>query len=185
MAHTLVPSDRVETASVYGRDDKKIGTIERLMLEKRSGTIAYAVVRCGGLLKGEVRHYPVPWDSLKYNVARKAHTTNVTLEELRSGPSELEVKRSTGATAPRFIAIRNIGRCSLPVESALSSSRPANVRFWGAKSTLPLLTNLDLGRIRGTGVSAAELARARGRDDRMNGGMSASGRPRLECPLSA
>jgi hypothetical protein len=90
MAHTLVPSDRVETASVYGRDDIKIGTIERLMLEKRSGTIAYAVVKCGGLLKGEVRHYPVLWDSLKYNVVRKAYTTNVTLEELRSGPSELE-----------------------------------------------------------------------------------------------
>jgi hypothetical protein len=90
MAHTLVPSDHVETASVYGRGDEKIGTIERLMLEKKSGTVAYAVVRCGGLLKGEVRHYPVPWDSLKYNVARKAYTTNLTLEELRSGPSELD-----------------------------------------------------------------------------------------------
>jgi hypothetical protein len=90
MAHTLVPSDHVETASVYGRSDEKIGMIERLMLEKKSGTVAYAVVRCGGLLKGEVRHYPVPWDSLKYNVARKAYTTNLTLEELRSGPSELD-----------------------------------------------------------------------------------------------
>jgi hypothetical protein len=90
MPHTLVPSDHVETASVYGRSDEKIGTIERLMLEKQSGTVAYAVVRCGGLLKGEVRHYPVPWDSLKYDVARKAYTTNLTLEELRSGPSELD-----------------------------------------------------------------------------------------------
>jgi hypothetical protein len=90
MAHTLVPSDHVETASVYGRGDEKIGTIERLMLEKKSGTVAYAVVRCGGLLKGEVHHYPVPWDSLKYDVARKAYTTNLTLEELRSGRSELD-----------------------------------------------------------------------------------------------
>ena len=90
MPHTLVPSDRVEAASVYGRDDKKIGTIERLMLEKNSGKVAYAVVRCGGLLKGAIRHYPVPWDSLTYNVARKAFTTNITLEELRSGPSELD-----------------------------------------------------------------------------------------------
>ena len=32
MVHTLVPSDRVEAAAVYGRDDQKIGTIERLML---------------------------------------------------------------------------------------------------------------------------------------------------------
>ena len=90
MAHTLVPSDYVETASVYGRGDEKLGTIERLMLEKKSGIVAYAAVRCGGLLKREVRHYPVPWVSLRYDVARKAYTTNLTLEKLQSGPSELD-----------------------------------------------------------------------------------------------
>lgn len=111
MAHTLVPGNHVETASLYGRDDMKIGTIERLMLEKKSGTVAYAVVRCGGLLKGEVRHYPVPWDSLKYDVARKAYTTNVTLEELRSGPSELDGEafdwgdRSTVYRHPQYWAV--------------------------------------------------------------------------------
>jgi PRC-barrel domain len=111
MTHTLVPSDRVETASVYGRDDKKIGTIERLMLEKKSGTVAYAVVRCGGLLKGEVRHYPVPWETLKYDVARKAYTTNMTSEELRSGPSELDGEefdwgdRSTVYRHPQYWAV--------------------------------------------------------------------------------
>ena len=52
MVHTLVPSDRVEAAAVYGRDGEKIGTIERLMLEKKAGTVAYAVVKCGGFLKG-------------------------------------------------------------------------------------------------------------------------------------
>jgi hypothetical protein len=81
------------------------------MLEKKSGTVGYAVVRCGGLLKGEVRHYPVPWDLLKYNVAREAYTTDVTLAELRSGPSELDGEAFDWATAPRSIAIRSIGRC--------------------------------------------------------------------------
>ena len=38
MSHPLVPSDRVEAAVVYGPDGQKIGTIERLMLEKLSGT---------------------------------------------------------------------------------------------------------------------------------------------------
>ena len=89
MVHTLVPSDRVEAASVYGRDGDKIGTIERLMVEKMTGTVAYAVVKCSGFL-GTCHHYPVPWNSLKYNVARKAYDTNLTLEELRSGPSELD-----------------------------------------------------------------------------------------------
>ncbi len=40
MVHALVPSDRVEVAAVYGRDGQKIGTIERLMLEKNAGTVA-------------------------------------------------------------------------------------------------------------------------------------------------
>ena len=43
MTHTLVPSDRVEHVNVYGRDGTKLGSIERLMLDKVSGTVAYAV----------------------------------------------------------------------------------------------------------------------------------------------
>jgi sporulation protein YlmC with PRC-barrel domain len=90
MVHALVPSDHVETAAVYGRDGHKIGTIERLMLEKKTGAVAYAVVRSGGFLKADIHHYPVPWNALKYNAARKAYETNLTLEELRSGSSELD-----------------------------------------------------------------------------------------------
>jgi sporulation protein YlmC with PRC-barrel domain len=88
--HTLVPSNRVEAAAVYGRDGQKIGTIERLMLEKKAGTVAYAVVKCGAFLKGNTHHYPLPWNSLKYNVAREAYQADMTLEELQSGPSELD-----------------------------------------------------------------------------------------------
>ena len=38
------------------------------------------VVRCGGFLKGEVRHYPILWDGLKCGVTRKSYQTNVTLD---------------------------------------------------------------------------------------------------------
>ena len=90
MVHTLVSSDRVEAAAVYDRDGKRIGRIERLMLEKQTGTVAYVVVRCGGLLKADIHHYPLLWNSLKYDMARKAYQTDLTLEELRSGQSELD-----------------------------------------------------------------------------------------------
>lgn len=90
MEHTLVPSDRVEAATVYGRDGQKIGVIERLMIDKKVGTVAYAVVKCGGFLKADTRYHPLPWSSLKYNVARKAYETDLTLEELQGGPSELD-----------------------------------------------------------------------------------------------
>jgi hypothetical protein len=90
MVHALVPSDRVETAAVYGRDGQKIGTIERLMLEKKSGTVAYAVVKCGGFIKAHICHFPLPWSSLRYDLARKAYETDLTLEEVQRGASELD-----------------------------------------------------------------------------------------------
>jgi hypothetical protein len=87
--HTLVPSDRVEHVAVYGRDGTRLGTIERLMLEKVSGTVAYAVIKTGGLL-GSHHHYPVQWSALKYDPVRQAFQTGLTLDDLRAGPSEFD-----------------------------------------------------------------------------------------------
>ena len=87
--HTLVPSDRVEHVCVFGRDGTKLGTIERLMHDKVSGTVAYAVVKTGGLL-GSHHHHPVMWSALKYDPTRQAFETGLTLDDLRRGPSEFD-----------------------------------------------------------------------------------------------
>jgi PRC-barrel domain protein len=89
MHHTMVPSDRVEHATVYGRDGTKLGIIERLMLDKASGTVTYAVIKTGGLL-GSHHHYPVLWGALRYDPGRHAFQTELTLDELRTGPSEFD-----------------------------------------------------------------------------------------------
>src|SRR5215472_18326734 len=89
MHHTLVPSDRVEHVCVYGRDGAKLGSIERLMLDKVSGTVAYAVIKTGGRL-GIHHHYPIRWNALRFDPARQAYQIDLTLEDLRTGPSELD-----------------------------------------------------------------------------------------------
>jgi sporulation protein YlmC with PRC-barrel domain len=89
MSHTMVPSDRVERVAVYGRDGARLGMIERLMLDKVSGTVAYAVIKTGGLL-GSHHHYPVPWSALKYDRSRQAFGTDLTLDDLTSGPCEVD-----------------------------------------------------------------------------------------------
>ena len=89
MHHSLVPSDRVEHATIYGRDGIKLGTIERLMLDKVSGTVAYAVIKTGGLL-GSHHHYPVPWTALRYDTKRQAYETGLTLDDLHNGPCEFD-----------------------------------------------------------------------------------------------
>ena len=42
----LIGSDKVEGTAVYGADNQRIGSIERVMIDKISGKVAYA---CWGL----------------------------------------------------------------------------------------------------------------------------------------
>ena len=46
----LIASDKVEGTNVYRSNGDKIGSIERLMLDKLSGKVAYAVMSFGGFL---------------------------------------------------------------------------------------------------------------------------------------
>ena len=107
MSHTMVPSDRVENVCVYGRDGAKLGIVERLMLDKVSGRVAYAVIRTGGLL-GSHHHYPLAWTALKYDSARQAFATTLTLDELSAGPCEFDGEafdwgdRSRSYTHPQY-----------------------------------------------------------------------------------
>lgn len=90
MTHTLVPSDYVEGTTVYSRTGEKLGTIERLMLEKTTGAVAYAVVRHSGPFFTKTHHYPVLWNALKYNQQRRAYEADLTLAEMQAGTSELD-----------------------------------------------------------------------------------------------
>jgi hypothetical protein len=87
MAHNLIASDRVEGTSVWRPTGEKIGMIQRLMIDKVSGKIAYAVLSFGGFLGFGQRHFPVPWGSLKYNLQSGAYELEVTEDHLRAAPS--------------------------------------------------------------------------------------------------
>jgi uncharacterized protein YrrD len=47
---SLIASDKVEGTAVYDADGKRIGKIERLMIDKLTGKVAYAVTSFGGIL---------------------------------------------------------------------------------------------------------------------------------------
>ena len=61
---TLMASDKVEGASVYGPDGDKIGSIVNVMIEKISGRVSYAVLSFGGFWGMGTDHYPLPWSML-------------------------------------------------------------------------------------------------------------------------
>jgi sporulation protein YlmC with PRC-barrel domain len=82
----LIASDKVEGTPVRRSDGEKIGTIERVMIDKRSGKVAYAVMSFGGFMGLGEEYYTLPWGVLKYNVALDAYELNLTEDQLRGAP---------------------------------------------------------------------------------------------------
>jgi hypothetical protein len=82
----LIGSDKVEGTAVYGADSNKIGSIERVMIDKRSGRVSYAVLGFGGFLGLGNDHYPLPWQSLKYDTRLGGYVAGVTENQLRGAP---------------------------------------------------------------------------------------------------
>lgn len=85
--HNLIASDRVEGTPVRRPNGEKIGTIRRLMIDKLSGNVAYAVLLVGGFLAKDQKHLPVPWARLKYDPAQAAYLVDLTDDELKRAPA--------------------------------------------------------------------------------------------------
>ena len=85
--HDLIASDKVEGTRVYALDGKHIGSIERVIIEKRSGRVSYAVLAFGGFLGMGTNLLPLPWARLRYNTKFEAYELDIDDEELRRAPS--------------------------------------------------------------------------------------------------
>lgn len=82
----LIGSDKVEGTAVYRSDGDRVGTIDRVMLDKRSGNVAYAVMSFGGFLGIGSDHYPIPWSLLTYNERLGGYEVNITEDQLKRAP---------------------------------------------------------------------------------------------------
>ncbi len=82
----LIGSDKVEGTVVYGRDGRNIGTVQRVMIDKRNGKVAYAVVSFGGFLGMGEDYYPMPWSKLHYDTSLGGYRVDVTEDQLKGAP---------------------------------------------------------------------------------------------------
>lgn len=85
-SHPLIESDHVEGTVVYNTNGKRIGTIKRLVIEKVSGHVAYAVTEFGGFLGLGSEVHTIPWEQLHYDTSLGGYKTNITEEQLRRAP---------------------------------------------------------------------------------------------------
>jgi PRC-barrel domain protein len=89
--HNLIASDRVEGTPVRSTDGAAIGTIERVMIDKLTGNVAYAVLsfnRSVGVGQGRL---PIPWRQLTYDRKFAAYHLDLTEKELGMMPQGSDI----------------------------------------------------------------------------------------------
>ncbi|MBB3711456.1 drug/metabolite transporter (DMT)-like permease/sporulation protein YlmC with PRC-barrel domain [Limimaricola variabilis] len=89
-SHSTISSDRVNGTEVYGAGGEKIGHIDHLVIDKKSGKITYAVMGFGGFLGMGEEHHPIPWAKLEYDTALGGYRTDITESQLQGAPERPE-----------------------------------------------------------------------------------------------
>lgn len=85
--HALISSRRVEGTPVYNREERRLGAIHSVMIDKHDGKVAYAVLQLRGVIGLSERVHPVPWDVLTYDVDLDAYVIDCTPLQLQRAPT--------------------------------------------------------------------------------------------------
>jgi len=82
----VISSEKVEGTAVYNNAGDKLGSIDDLMIDKRSGQVRYAVMEFGGFLGIDTDRYPIPWNMLKYDTQKDGYVVPVDKARLEKAP---------------------------------------------------------------------------------------------------
>jgi sporulation protein YlmC with PRC-barrel domain len=79
-ADTLIGND------VQNRQDEDLGDVKEIMLDVRTGRIAYAVLSFGGVLGMGDKLFAVPWNAMALDTDKKCFVLDIDKETLKSAP---------------------------------------------------------------------------------------------------
>jgi sporulation protein YlmC with PRC-barrel domain len=83
----LIASSRVEGTNVYNRQGESLGEIHDLMIDKKSGHVAYAVMSFGGFLGMGESYHPLPWSVLDYDESQGGYVVDIDKDRLKAAPT--------------------------------------------------------------------------------------------------
>ena len=90
MTYPTISSSKVEGTTVYNLQGDKLGSIDDLVIDKRSGQVRYAALEFGGFLGMGGDRYPLPWNMLKYDTDKDGYVVNVDKTQLEQAPRYAE-----------------------------------------------------------------------------------------------
>jgi len=81
-----ISSNNVEGTKVCNEKGEKLGTIDDLMIDKRSGQVRYAIMEFGGFMGMGTDRYPIPWHMLKYDTSQDGYLVPLNKDRLDKAP---------------------------------------------------------------------------------------------------
>jgi sporulation protein YlmC with PRC-barrel domain len=97
---SVISASKVTGTNVYNTDGDHLGEIYDIMLEKRSGNIAYAVMSFGGFLGIGERYHALPWANLKYDTRQGGYVVGLTIDQLKEAPTYAANELPAGVIVP-------------------------------------------------------------------------------------
>ena len=83
----LISAEKVRGTTVYNSSGDNLGSIHDLMIDKRGGRVAFAVMSFGGFLGIGEKYHPLPWRVLTYDEDKGGYNIDLTADQLRGAPS--------------------------------------------------------------------------------------------------
>ena len=71
---------------VHNAQDEHLGDIKEIMLDMRSGKIAYAVLSYGGVFTVGEKLFAVPWNALKLDTKNKRFVLDIEKDGFKNAP---------------------------------------------------------------------------------------------------
>lgn len=82
----LMGADTLMGDSVVNAEQDELGDIKEIMIDMRSGQVAYAVLAFGGFLGLGEKLFAVPWQALRLDTVNKRFVLDVPKERLEQAP---------------------------------------------------------------------------------------------------
>ena len=83
----LMGADTLIGEEVRNKQDDDLGEIKEIMIDMRSGKVAYAVLGLGGWFSYGERLFAVPWNALQHDVANHRFILDISQDRLQNAPA--------------------------------------------------------------------------------------------------
>ncbi|HET6789873.1 MAG TPA: PRC-barrel domain-containing protein [Aquabacterium sp.] len=81
-----VKASSIIGTSVVNPGHESLGDIKEMVIDPRTGKVAYAVVSFGGFLGMGAKLFAIPFSAFEYNVSENEYVLDVSQDRLKSAP---------------------------------------------------------------------------------------------------